>query len=98
MGDIEMGILSCLFSSILPDVWTKDFSTSSKDHMSASVEGSKSHSSLFVDSSDSCLADDVSCDVFVKEMQDSFADLLSVDDFVLYSFDCQCSNIILLSS
>ena len=98
MGDVEMGILSCLFSSILPDVRAENFSTSSKDHVSTCVEGSKSHSSLFVDSSDSCLADDVSCDVFVKEMQDSFADLLSVDDFVLYAFNCQCSNIILLSS
>lgn len=49
MGDIKMGLLNSLLSTILPDMRTEDGSAGSKDNVSTSVVVSELSSAFFID-------------------------------------------------
>jgi len=102
MGDVQMGLFDGLLSTSLPDVGSEDLSTGSKDDVSGSVMVSELSSSFFIDRT-SDIHTFIVRDVFVgkrsvEDVEDTLADLFTVEDLIGFSVDLEGTNIVLLTT
>jgi len=72
-----MGIVFCLFGTILPDMRAQNSSSSSIDNMSSSMESSQSISSLNINASMNWSTDNVNINRLIEIMQEGMTYLLN---------------------
>lgn len=102
MGDVQMGLVDGLLSTSLPDVGSEDLSAGSKDDVSGSVMVSELSSSFFVDRTSDFQTFIVRNIVLgkrsVEDVEDTLADLFTVDNGVGFSVDLEGANIVGLTT
>lgn len=102
MGDVQMGLVNGLLSTSLPDVGSEDLSAGSEDDVGGSVMVSELSSSFFIDGT-SDVQTFIVRDVFigkrsVEDVEDTLADLFTVEDLVGFSVDLEGTNVVLLTT
>ena len=88
VGDVEMGLLGCLLSSSLPDMWTKHPPARSKDDVRPGVMSLKLSASIFVDHTVHFASFDLLIRInqfSIKNVKDNLTNFLAVYDLVLNS-------------
>lgn len=102
MGDVQMGLVDGLLSTSLPDVGSEDLSAGSEDDVSGSVMVSELSSSFFIDGTSDFHAFIVRNIVLgkrsVEDVEDTLADLFTVDNGVGFSVDLEGTNIVGLTT
>lgn len=98
VGDIQMGIILSLLSTILPDVRTQDASSSCVDDMCSSVEGTQGVSSLNINLSLHCLPDSALFYFVIEVMQEALAYFLDIVDLVVSVAEEESTQVVYLSS
>ena len=101
VSNIQVSLFGCLFGTMLPDMWSKNFSTGSKDNVSSSMMGHELLSSLSIDSDMNTLAlvsIDISFEWLVKSMKNALSDLDSINNIIVGSIESQDTSVVLLTS
>lgn len=101
MGDVQVSLLSGLFSTGLPDVWSEDTSAASENNVSASVVSLKLHTSRQVYQASHFLANkvDVIGDLLGNLVKHTLAHLNHIDNIdVTKTLDCHLTRVMLLTT
>lgn len=103
MGDVQVSLLSGLLSTVLPNMRSQNFSTSSENNVGSSVVGSELASSVAVDLHSHFSAFELvnlTWDFFVEDVEHYLAYFLSILEFELNvkTLDSYESFIVLLAS
>jgi len=96
-----MSSINGFFSTMLPHMWTKYFSTRSKDDMSTSMVISKLNSSSLVNLACNNTIFIMFCAFrkwFIKLMHHNFTYLLNIHNIIINSINIHYSNITLLTT
>lgn len=98
MGDIQMGVIFSLLSTILPDVRTQDPSGSCVDDMCSSMESTQGISSFHIDLSIHCLTDSAFFHLMIKVVKEALAYFLDIIDLIVSVAEEESTQIMYLSS
>jgi len=101
MSNIQMSFIDGLFSTVLPNMGTKNLTTSSKNNMCSSVMISQSTTTFFIDFTSNFFSNIVRSRAwkrFIENMKDTWSDFDTVNNFISDSFNSKATGVVLLTS